>query len=332
MLEHYMKWYEYSLEALGYTVVNARFFDGIRRIVILGMGGSGIVGDIIASIAAESEYPVYVYKDFYIPSNIIDGTTFVLSISYSGNTLETILSTKKALQHTKSVGVIASGGELIELAKRNGLPYIAIRSGLAPRSALPIMLVAAFNLLSTCGIELIAREELMKALDVLKNMDEAERTSRELFNFLKLSKLPLVVATLRYSALAVRIKNELNENSKIPVKVEILPELFHNDIVGWESAEFKDKALLVDSDLTYENKLIQFYAEYLKGLGIDTYILRLNGNVIERFLYGSLVIGITSIKLAQLRGLDPLQTKSISIYKQLLQELKEEIERVAHSR
>ncbi len=327
MLEHYMRWYEYSLEALGYTVVNARAFDGIKRVVVLGMGGSGIVGDMIASIVATSSnpLPIYVHKDFYIPKSIIDDTTFMFSISYSGNTLETILATKKALQYTKSIAVIASGGELIKIAEENALPYIVVRGGLAPRLALPIMLVAAFKLLSTCGVKLISRSELLDAIEILRDIGEAERISSELLNFLKYSKLPLVVAPQRYSALAIRIKNELNENSKIPVKIELLPELFHNDIVGWEATEFRDRAILIDSDIDYENKLIEFYAEYLKRVGIDTYLLRLRGNIIKRFLYGSLIIGITSVRLAQLRGLDPLQTKSISMYKQLLQELKEEV-------
>ena len=72
MLEHYVKWYEYSLEALNYRVVNAKTFGDIKKIVVLGMGGSGIVGDMIASIGAASKYPIYIYKDFYIPRNVVD--------------------------------------------------------------------------------------------------------------------------------------------------------------------------------------------------------------------------------------------------------------------
>uniref|UniRef100_A0A7C5YVX2 Bifunctional phosphoglucose/phosphomannose isomerase n=1 Tax=Ignisphaera aggregans TaxID=334771 RepID=A0A7C5YVX2_9CREN len=322
MLEDYIKWYEYSLEALNYEVINARLFNGIKKIVVLGMGGSGIVGDMLASIASTSNYPVYVYKDFYVPRNVIDDSTFVLSISYSGNTLETILSTKKALQYTNAIAIIASGGELLEIAKSNNLPYIIVRGGLAPRAALPIMLIPAFKLLSLCGIKLISNQELLKAVDILRNIDEAEKIGAEILGFIKSSKLPIVVSSLRYAALAIRIKNEFNENSKIPVKVEILPELFHNDIVGWEAAEFKDKAIFIDSDIEHENELINFYADYLRDIGIDIYLLKLKGSIIERFIFGSLIAGIASVKLAQIRGIDPLKTKSITMYKKMLQNIK----------
>ncbi|MCS7111613.1 MAG: bifunctional phosphoglucose/phosphomannose isomerase [Ignisphaera sp.] len=332
MLDHYLRWYEYSLEAMNYTVANAKTLEGIKRVIILGMGGSGIVGDMIASIAAASNHPipVYVHKDFYIPKCLVDEATFVLSISYSGNTLETVLATRKVLQYTKSVGIVASGGELLKIAEESGAPYIVVRGGLAPRSALPIMLVASLNLLLACRVEVVARDELQRAIDRLREAGKAEKISNELLEFLGSSKLPLIVASQRYSALATRIKNELNENSKIPAKVEILPELFHNDIVGWEGAEFRDRAILIDSDLDYENRLIEFYAEYLDSVGVNTYLLSLWGNVIERLLYGSLIAGITSVKLALLRKLDPLQTKSISMYKQLLQEVRKVISDSVH--
>ncbi|MCC6058273.1 MAG: hypothetical protein LM568_05085, partial [Desulfurococcaceae archaeon] len=106
---------------------------------------------------------------------------------------------------------------------------------------------------------------------------------------------------------------------------EILPELFHNDIVGWEAAKLKDVVILIDSDVDYENKLIGFYDEYLKSLNIKTYTLKLAGNIIERYLYGSLIAGIASVYVAQNRGLDPLITKSIAMYKNILKSLENEI-------
>lgn len=321
-----MRWYEYSIDAMSYSIVNAKMFKGIRRVIVMGMGGSGIVGDMIASIASlKPSTLIYVHKDFYIPKHLVDDTTFILSISYSGNTLETVLATKEVLQRTRSIGVVTSGGELLKIAKENNLPYTTVIEGLTPRSALPIMLIASLNLLALCGVEVVSRDEVLKAIEVLRDIDTAEKISYELLEFLKNSKLPLIVASQRYSALATRIKNELNENSKIPAKVEILPELFHNDIVGWERAEFRDKAILIESDLDYENKLIKFYKDYLTSVGLDTYILHLQGNIIERLLYGSLVAGITSIKLALLRKVDPLQTRSIVMYKQLLQEMRKDV-------
>jgi len=328
MLDIYLRWYEYSREVLEKEVINVRRYTDIRKIVVLGMGGSGIVGDVLSALSIDSQMvTVNVIKDFYIPKNIIDERTFVLSISYSGNTLETINATRMALTKTNRIGIVASGGELLKIAIDNSLPYITVVEGLAPRAAFPMMLIASLKLLSSCGIQLVEERDIIKALNVLTNIDEGHRDSDKLFEFLKNSKIPTIVATTRYQALAIRTKNELNENAKMLARVEIAPELFHNDIVGWEGTQIKDKTLIINSDIDYENELLEFYENYLRENGVETYKLQLRGSLLERYLYGSLVVGLTSIKLANLRGIDPLQTKSIAMYKNMLKKISSNLHR-----
>jgi len=326
MLEHYLRWYQYTLESFEYPLHNVKYFSDIEKVVVVGMGGSGIVGDMLATIATEfGDISVYVFKDFYIPKNFVTTKTFVIAISYSGNTLETVTSTLTALKSGARVGVVASGGRLVDIAKSRDIPYVIVRSGLAPRLALPMMLVATIRLLSECGVDVVPVNILRTSVEVLKSVDKASTIAKEVSDLVKQSSIPTVIATTRYYALALRFKNEFNENSKIPVKIEILPELFHNDIVGWEAAKLKDVVILIDSDVDYENKLIGFYDEYLKSLNIKTYTLKLAGNIIERYLYGSLIAGIASVYVAQNRGLDPLITKSIAMYKNILKSLENEI-------
>ncbi len=322
MLDIYLKWYEYSREILRKEVINVRGYRDISKVVVLGMGGSGIVGDVLSALSIDNQIvTVNVVKDFYIPKNIIDERTFVLSISYSGNTLETINATKIALAKTNKIGIVTSGGELLKMAIDNSLPYITVVEGLVPRAAFPMMLIASLKLLSSCGIQLVEERDIINALNVLTNIDEGLRDSNNLFEFLKNSKIPTIVATTRYQALAIRTKNELNENAKMLARVEIAPELFHNDIVGWEGTQIKDRTLIINSDIDYENELLEFYENYLQENGIETYRLQLRGSLLERYLYGSLVVGLTSIKLANLRGVDPLQTKSIAMYKNMLKKI-----------
>lgn len=327
MLEHYLKWYHYALEALEYQLENIANYSDIDKIIVTGMGGSGIVGDILASVASDFDNisNIYVYKDFYIPKNMLTKSTFVLAISYSGNTLETISSTLMSLERGSRVGIVTSGGRLLEIARSRNLPYIIVKSGLVPRLAMPMMLIAAIRIIGSCGINLIPIDTIKTSIEVLNDINKAIEVSNNITNLIMSSSIPTIVASTRYQALAYRFKNEINENSKIPVKVEIMPELFHNDIVGWENSKLYDIVILIDSDIEYENNLVDFYENYLRSLGAKTYILPLTGNIIERYLFGSLVAGISSVYIAKTRGLDPVQTKSISMYKNIIKTLENKI-------
>ena len=323
-----MNWYRFAEEASRYEVRNAMIFEGIKKVVVIGMGGSGIVGDMVATIMQDlDKISIHVYKDFYVPKSFIDENTFVLSISYSGNTLETITATLQALKLGAKIGIVASGGELIDIASKARLPHIIIRQGLAPRAALPLMLVASLKLLSMCGVAKVPLSVIEEAIAVLRDVNKASQIALQLASFLNGSTMPLIIATTRYAPLAVRFKNELNENSKMPAKVEIAPELFHNDIVGWERQRINGKAIVIGSDIDYENMLLDLYSDYLRSVGFDVFYLDLEGNILQRYLYGSLIIGLTSVELAQRSGIDPLQTKSISMYKEFLKKNRERIER-----
>jgi bifunctional phosphoglucose/phosphomannose isomerase len=327
MLEQYMNWYSFALEALNYDVKNAKRFEGIERVIVVGMGGSGIVGDMLSTVTQTySKTPFHTFKDFYLPQNFVNKNTFVLAVSYSGNTLETIASVLQAINAGMPIGIVASGGELIDIARERGIPYTIVRQGLAPRSALPLLLIASIKLLHSCGVLPVSIDVIEKSVQILKDVERASTIASQLAEFLVNSRLPLIVSTTRFAPLAIRLKNELNENAKMQAKVEIVPELFHNDIVGWERGVVSEKAIVIDSDTNYENLLLDFYANYLKSVGFEVFYLRLEGNIIERYLEGSLIAGLTSVKIANALGLDPLQTKSIAMYKNFLKKYREKIE------
>ena len=327
MEELYLNWYSFASEALRYEVVYPRSFSKAYRIVVVGMGGSAIAGDIIAAIANNTgSLPVIVWKDFYIPRSLIDSSTAVLAISYSGNTRETILSLEQALHRTDMVGVVASDGKLIEIARERRIPYIQVRRGLVPRVALPILLYASLAFLEACGVKLVEKSDMNEGVEVLKDVETAKSDSIYIASYLHRARLPLIVATTRYSALAMRVKNELNENAKMPAKVEIAPELFHNDIVGWEAAVVSDRALIIESDIEYERALLSFYAEYLQERGFEVAELKLRGrSLLAKYLYGSLIAGLASVRIAKIRGVDPLTTHSISKYKNLVTTLEDRV-------
>ena len=327
MKNMYLEWYDFSREALKYSVENLREIKNINRVVIVGMGGSAIAGDVLALVGMEyGDIPITVWKDFYFPKALINENTFVLAISYSGNTRETILALEQALKKTDKVGVIASGGKLIDLAKNRRIMYMVLRKGLAPRAALPLLLFGAIKFFYDCNISIIPENIVNQSIEILKNIDVVELHSIYLASYFKNTELPLIIASSRYAILAYRIKNELNENAKMPVKIEIAPELFHNDIVGWELSKFKSKALIIESDKEFENKLLALYARYLNERDFEINILRLLGNnLLSRYLYGFLVAGLMSVELANMRGIDPLETRSIAMYKDAVTVLEPQI-------
>uniref|UniRef100_A0A7C2Z101 SIS domain-containing protein n=1 Tax=Ignisphaera aggregans TaxID=334771 RepID=A0A7C2Z101_9CREN len=326
MLDVYLRWHHFATEALDYPVHNAITLDNIDRVVVAGMGGSGVVGDMLASIASDfSDLDIHVSKDFYIPKRLLTPNTFVIAISYSGNTIETIAAVTSCLEQGIKVGIVTSGGKLVEIAKSRFLPYVIVRGGLMPRLALPAMLIASAKLLAGCGLEPVPIDILKQSIAVLKQTDNAMNTAKYLSELLYRSSMPTIIASRRYWALALRFKNELNENSKMPAKVEVLPELFHNDIVGYEGVSRRDVAILIDSDIEYENRLIKFYNDYLQSRGMEAFILKLSGNIIERFMLGSLIAGIASVYTATRKGVDPSTTHSTDLYKNFVKGLEKEV-------
>jgi glucose/mannose-6-phosphate isomerase len=286
-----------------------RSVDGI---VFTGMGGSGIVGDVLAEYLKEvTELPVAVVKSYRLPRYVRRGWLTV-AISYSGNTLETLNAAREALRRGSGVAVIASGGRLLELAKELRLPYVAVEPGLLPRVAFPSLLVGASVLLrDLLDLEL----ELSEGLRVLEDLEGVLKLSERLAAFLR-GAIPVFVATEELYPLALRAKNEFNENAKVVCKVEVIPEWGHNDIVGWEGASGVFKVVVFRYG---SNELTDFAARYIARLGREVEVVDVSrGGYIESILYGSWVVGLASVILGRSLGVDPSETRSIGVYKEFL--------------
>lgn len=276
------------------------------------MGGSGIIGDVVYSLAYGSlSVPVTVVKDFRLP-RWVGRDSLVCVVSYSGDTLESISTAVEALNSGAETCVVTSGGRLLELARSRELAYVAVDPGLAPRAAFPLLLIATLKALWAYGVEVAA--DVAGSLDALRYTPSTDGISRELASFI-LNSLPVIISDSRYYPVALRFKNELNENSKVMAKVEVVPEWGHNDIVGWGSPPGIARAVLLDDG----DPLMGFVYSYLRDIGVPTYVLRLAGNTaLSRILYGVYVAGLASIYLAEMRGVDASATKPIERYKEFL--------------
>lgn len=318
MEEAYLNWPKLIDKALAeWGSVGVRgVFDNI---VISGMGGSGIIGDVVKLLAlGRLSTPVEVVKSHVIPSYVSEETLFI-GVSYSGNTHETITATLRALEKGARVAVVTSGGVLGRVAAEKGLPLFKTPSGLLPRVSFPHMLTGVLSILDSSGLSIAGRSEVEHARAGLESDKPGiAGEASEIASFAYSGDLLVVATHSPLEALAVRAKSEFNENSKIIVKVDVAPEWMHNDIVGYERPLFTSYRVIAfyDPDDKVGRRLVEFMVEEYKGHGRPVRTIPLKGvNLVGKVLYAALLFGLASVKLAGLRGVDPSATVSIGRYK-----------------
>jgi glucose/mannose-6-phosphate isomerase len=325
MVDDYLGWTRQIREALrdwGRYRVDGRF----RLVVVAGMGGSGIVGDYLARLSdVYGGIPVAVYKS-HRPPAYIGFEDLVVVVSYSGNTLETMRFLEGVEKSTRNIVVVSSDGRLEEIAGEKNYLFVRVPPGLVPRLSLPSMLVSILGLLDSSGYTIVPENTVSEALGFLEDrLGDVKRVAGGVADFIYSNKGLTILAThYPYDVLAWRGKNEFNENSKIPVKVEVAPEWMHNDIVGWEAPfENKYSAVLVrDPGDTTGSKLVDYMGGVYRRLGIPVYTVDLVGDgFFAKLLYGSLLLGVASALLAEKRGIDPYGTRSIREYKEHVSEI-----------
>ena len=233
-------------DAINHTKDLSFNLDKIHRIVIMGMGGSAIAGSIMKDIAPHLEIIV---ERNYFPSAIIDEHTLLIISSYSGNTEETLSYYQHASSFTKNIFGITSGGELLESLKKDNHDFHILPKGYPPRSILGYALVVLMKLLD--------EDELLELLNIELLQEYSDKFSLEGSEVFALARkthstLPVIITEEDLSSVGFRLKSQLNENSKMLSYNVTLPEMNHNDIVGWEN-KLIDKSFfsLIWIDITW---------------------------------------------------------------------------------
>jgi glucose/mannose-6-phosphate isomerase len=212
----------------------------------MGMGGSAIAGLIMKDISPHLEIIV---ERNYFPNAIIDENTLLIICSYSGNTEESLSYYKHASSLTKNIFGITSGGKLLTLLKNDNHNHCVLPEGYPPRSILGYVL--------TVLIKLLDEDELLELLNVELLQEYSDKFSlegSEIFDLAKKihSTFPVIITEEDLSSIGYRLKCQLNENSKMLSYNVTLPEMNHNEIVGWDS-KLIDKNLfsLIWIDITW---------------------------------------------------------------------------------
>jgi glucose/mannose-6-phosphate isomerase len=306
-------------------------YKGVDKVIILGMGGSAIGGDVVRRLAlAESKAPVWVHRDYGLPP-FLDDNTLVIASSYSGNTEETISAFTQSLKTRAKKLVLTTGGKLKQLAQGEGIPIFIIDYQAPPRAAFPHSFITLIGIFQKLGLFKDKSAELREGLKIL------DKLARDLIETTPLASNPAKqLATKLYrhavivygaellSEVARRWKTQLNENSKTLAFFELLPELNHNAVVGYGfPPEVKERVfvVLLRSNLFNPRNQLRYEAtaQLLAKAKIKHQMVEGTGasplaQVMSLILFGD----YTSFYLALLNRIDPTPLDSVDFVKKYL--------------
>ena len=254
----------------------------ISNIVICGMGGSALPGDLLKMVNNQlsmTNLPIFIHRDYGLPKEA-NKKSLIICISFSGNTEETMSAFKEARQRKLKIINIASGGKLIEFSKKDKTPFVKIPGGIQPRCALGYQFAALLKILSNLKIIKNISRDLLNLERVLipqKWEEDGKKLARRIEGF-----IPLVYSSVRYQQLARIWKIKFNENSKIPAFFNIFPELNHNEMTGIGECKIKKLRkkfiviILYDKEDTPQIlKRMMIFSQIFKERGIKTIFIEI---------------------------------------------------------
>ena len=305
--------------------------DSYEDLLIVGMGGSGVAGDVLKLVMSETtQINVEVRKAYGIPQVIADRNPKCLFISYSGNTEETVQAVNDAIQYNLDWSVITSGGQLLELALEYKKHYVKVPSGLQPRAAFGLMTKAVMHFVSSdeSGKYLQLCDEAGDYLNkVLTNQSENEILTQalEISNEIKKKTSVIYGGTPLTYLVAQRWKTQINENAKSKAFVGYMPEIHHNEILSWEAnrEESKNNFQILFLRSSNENSQISKRFELTKKIiGDKVNISEIENiaskNIISNLFHLTLIGDLVSVYMAENLDIDPYDITAIEELKKLL--------------
>lgn len=217
----------------GYDLASAKTAEKpVSRVVAAGMGGSGISGLLLKSLLSSERLPVDVALSEELPKGI-GKETLVFTVSYSGETPETLQAYRNAQRRLCQIAAISSGGKLARMAQSDEKMLIQVPDGLPPRASLPFLFFPMLRVLQNTGLIKDQRDAVMNTVKILQNPEYKER-GEDIASELK-GKITLIYSTPFLAPAAYRWKCQINENSKAPAFCNVVPELMHNEVEAFQN-------------------------------------------------------------------------------------------------
>ena len=304
--------------------------DAITSVLVLGMGGSGLVGDFLAVTAGPfMSLPVVVVKN-YVPPSYVDRRTLTIAVSFSGETEETLSAASIAAERGGQMLAVCTGGRLRSLAEQWGAPVLGVDPALPmPRAGFAAMAAPVLAILEDLGFFPGASEWLARAAEQLRlRRSQLSETSNPALRLARevAGTIPVVYGPGGIGEVAARRwKAQFNENAKTPAFSAGLPEMTHNEIAGWGTLDeltapsFSAVQLRHDFEPPQVAATFDFLDEHLADAVREVYEVRAGGEgpiaqIMDLMLFGD----FTSLHLAALRGVDPGPIPAIAELKEAL--------------
>lgn len=318
----YDQWPEMAKNAY-FTNLPLTSFSDIDHIVIAGMGGSGAIGDLFSSILAKNDIHVTLVKGYLLPKTV-DVNTLVITISVSGNTVETLNVLKIAKNLNCNLIAFSSGGKMQEFCIQNKIKHYVIKKTHSPRSSFityiysllkilrPILPITEFDVMESI-------EELEK-IQKLINSGNITETNPSLVLSKWIQNVPIIYYPYGLQAVAIRFKSSLHENTKSHAIIEDVIESSHNGIIAWETPSSFQPILIQGPDDYFKTKeRWQILKKYFDENNIKYYdVNSVRGNILSKLIELIYRLDYVTIYKAISSEIDPSTIKSIDFIKRHL--------------
>ena len=291
----------------------------IRNILICGLGGSGIGGTIVSDIiSSKVNIPIAATKDYSIP-NFVNEHTLVIANSYSGNTEETLYALEKCQARGAEIAVITSGGKLKTIAEENKYNNIIIPGNQPPRAMFGYAFTELFFMLNHYGI---IDDSFKSDFDKAINLIDTEKADiqKQAMNLAKkmYKQTPVIYVAKGFEGVAVRFRQQLNENSKMLGWHNVVPEMNHNELLGWRTNVDGLAVVYFRNKCDYDRNQIRMDINkkvISKFTSNITEIWSKGDSLIENSLYHISVGDWTSWYLSEMNNVDAIEIDVIDFLK-----------------
>lgn len=324
LIENFSKQLSEALE-IGKNAKLTKHSKGIKNVLICGLGGSGIGGSIVSELViGEANVPINLSKGYFIPAYVNENSLVIIS-SYSGNTEETINCFKSAMNKNAKIICVTSGGKIADTARAKNINLIVVPGGMPPRSCLGYSLTQLFFILSFNGIIKNNFIVDLQAAIALINSEEKNIVTEAKFISEKLyTKISVIYSTTYFEGIAVRFRQQLNENAKVLCWHHVIPEMNHNELVGWAGGNDNFSVVIFRDTEEYERNdtRIEINKEVIKKYTANiTEIWSKGKSKIEKAIYFIHLGDWVSVFLAERRGVDAVEVNVINQLKSQLSKL-----------
>ena len=296
----------------------------IRNILISGLGGSGIGGTILSNVLRDDiAVPIIVNKEYQIPAFINENSLVIIS-SYSGNTEETLSALMQAFKKNAQIVCITSGGLVQEYAETNDIDYILIDGGAPPRYAFVQSFIQLLYILHHLSLLEDGFKKYLQAAIELLDADENEIKTQAKEMASKLNgKIPVIYSDAKFEGVSIRFRQQINENSKMLCWHHVVPEMNHNELVGWREKNENIAVVFLRNNKDFERnqERMEFTKEVVSQYTKDIVEVYSKGDHdLIRSLYLIHLTDWVSFYLAELKGVDAIEIDVINRLKGKLAE------------